>query len=72
MEAQLEEKSNELKAEADAVTKGSDKVMSRLLFSLWLLGTTVFVQPNEPASLLGAGDELGYDTYMDYELKEDF
>ena len=33
----------------------------------------MFVQPkfNEPATILGAGDQLGYDTYMDYELKED-
>jgi len=57
------------------VTKGSDKVMESRLLLFFLCGCSaqpVFVQPNEPASLFGAGDELGYDTYMDYELKEDF
>ena len=59
------------------VTKGLDKVMGSRLLLFFLCGCStqpVFVQPkfNEPASLFGAGDELGYDTYMDYELKEDF
>ena len=59
------------------VTKGFDKVMGSRLLLFFLCGCStqpVFVQPkfNEPASLFGAGDELGYDTYMDYELKEDF
>jgi len=58
------------------VTKGSGKVMGSRLLLFFLCGCStqpVFVQPkfNEPASLLGAGDQLGYDTYMDYELKED-
>jgi len=44
-----------------------------LFFLFGCSGQPVYVQPkfNEPASLLGAGDQLGYDTYMDYELKED-
>jgi len=58
------------------VTKGFDKVMGSRLLLFFLFGCSgqpVYVQPkfNEPASLLGAGDQLGYDTYMDYELKED-
>ena len=56
------------------VTKGSGKAMGSRLLLFFLFGCSgqpVFVQLNEPASLLGAGDELGYDTYMDYELKED-
>ena len=59
------------------VTKGFDKVMESRLLLFFLCGCSgqpVFVQPkfNEPASLLGAGDQLGYDTYMDYEMMETF
>jgi hypothetical protein len=59
------------------VTKGSDKVMGSRLLLFFLCGCStqpVFVQPkfNEPASLFGAGDELGYDTFMDHEMMETF
>lgn len=59
------------------VTKGSGKAMGSRLLLFFLCGCSgqpVFVQPkfNEPASLLGAGDQLGYDTYMDYEMMETF
>jgi hypothetical protein len=59
------------------VTKGFDKVMGSRLLLFFLCGCStqpVFVQPkfNEPASLLGAGDQLGYDTFMDHEMMETF
>ena len=59
------------------VTKGLDKVMGSRLLLFFLCGCStqpVFVQPkfNEPASLFGAGDELGYDTFMDHEMMETF
>jgi hypothetical protein len=59
------------------VTKGLDKVMGSRLLLFFLCGCStqpVFVQPkfNEPASLLGAGDQLGYDTFMDHEMMETF
>ena len=59
------------------VTKGLDKVMGSRLLLLFLFGCStqpVFVQPkfNEPASVFGAGDQLGYDTFMDYEMMETF
>ena len=57
--------------------KGSGKLMGSRLLLFFLCGCSgqpVYVQPefNEPASLLGAGDQLGYDTYMDYEMMETF
>ena len=61
------------------VTKGFDKVMGSRLLLFFLFGCStqpVFDQPdiksNEPASLFGAGDQLGYDTFMDYEMMENF
>ena len=59
------------------VTKGFGKVMGSRLLLLFLFGGSgqpVYVQPkfNEPASVFGAGDQLGYDTFMDYEMMEAF
>ena len=59
------------------VTKGLDKVMGSRLLLLFLFGCSTqreYGQPkfNEPASVFGAGDQLGYDTFMDYEMMENF
>ena len=59
------------------VTKGFGKVMGSRLLLFFLFGCSgqpVYVQPkfNEPASVFGAGDQLGYDTFMDYEMMEAF